>query len=162
MTQLFEGHLQYPQPEQLTKWTSGCVSKNNPHFTPRKINSLNLKMMVWFRGFPDFQWCILRFHVNLSGVVTYNVARVRKHFKVSFPGCFNKKRVSFGIKKHSFARQIWGYLILLMVQKSVDHQLRLVVYPFVYQGFSTIPSGDRRISEPSTVSFTLGPRDGSW
>jgi len=64
-------------------------------------------MMVWFRGFPDFQWCILRFHVNLSGVVTYNVARVRKHFfKVSFPGCFNKKRVSFGIKKHSFARQI--------------------------------------------------------
>ena len=27
--------------------------------------------------------------------------------------------------------------ILLMVQKSVDHQLRLVVYPIIYDGFYT-------------------------
>ena len=32
-------------------------------------------------------------------------------------------------------------LLLLMVQKSGDHQLRLVVYPIIYDGFSTIPGG---------------------
>ena len=41
--------------------------------------------------------------------------------------------------------------ILLMVQKSGDHQLRLVVYPIIYKVLY-IPSGERRISEPSTVS----------
>ena len=37
------------------------------------------------------------------------------------------------------------------------HQLRLVVYPHYLQGFSTITGGDRRISEPSTVTASLGP-----
>ena len=31
----------------------------------------------------------------------------------------------------------------------------LVVLPIIYKGFSTIPGGDRRISEPSTVSSTF-------
>ena len=37
-----------------------------------------------------------------------------------------------------------------MVQKSGDHQLRLVVYNMIYKVLY-IPGGDRRISEPSTV-----------
>ncbi len=37
-----------------------------------------------------------------------------------------------------------------MMEKSGDHQLRLVVYPIIYR-VSYIPGGDRRISEPSTV-----------
>ena len=45
------------------------------------------------------------------------------------------------------------YALLLMVQKSGDHQLRLVVVSHSLQGFSTIPGGYfRRISEASTVS----------
>ena len=39
-----------------------------------------------------------------------------------------------------------------MVQKSGVHQLRLVVYPIIYMVLY-IPGGDRRISEPSTVSI---------
>ena len=38
-----------------------------------------------------------------------------------------------------------------MVQKSGVHQLRLVVYSIIYNGFSTIPRAERRISEPSTL-----------
>ena len=41
----------------------------------------------------------------------------------------------------SFSPGPCGWSILLMVQKSGDHQLRLVVYPIIYQGFSTIPGG---------------------
>ena len=37
-------------------------------YTPRKIDSLNLKMMVWKMIFL-FQGCILRFHVNLPGCI---------------------------------------------------------------------------------------------
>ena len=37
-----------------------------------------------------------------------------------------------------------------MVQKSGEHQLRLVIYPIIYKVLY-IPGGDRRISEPSTV-----------
>ena len=43
-------------------------------------------------------------------------------------------------------------MILLMVQKSWDQQLRLVVYPMIYKvSAPSQPGGDRRISEPSTV-----------
>ena len=42
---------------------------------------------------------------------------------------------------------------LLMVQKSCDHQLMLVVYPIIYDVFFYMPGGDGRISEPSTVSM---------
>ena len=39
-----------------------------------------------------------------------------------------------------------------MVQKSGDHQLRLLVYlPLFTTGLNNIPGGDRGISEPSTV-----------
>ena len=41
-----------------------------------------------------------------------------------------------------------------MVQKSGDHQLRLLVYPPLFTsttGLNNIPGGDRRISEQSTV-----------
>ena len=31
------------------------------------------------------------------------------------------------------------------------NQLRLVVYPIIYDGFLSIPGGDRQISEPSAV-----------
>ena len=41
---------------------------------------------------------------------------------------------------------------LLMVQKSCDHQLMLVVHPIIYDVFY-IPGGDGRIYEPSTVSM---------
>ena len=44
----------------LRRTVSNCFS------TPQKINSLNLKMMVW-KMFLLFQGCILRFHVNLPG-----------------------------------------------------------------------------------------------
>ena len=37
------------------------------------------------------------------------------------------------------------FIILLMLQKSGDHQVRLVVYPMIYM-VSYIPGGDRWIS----------------
>ena len=43
-------------------------------------------------------------------------------------------------------------LLLLMVQKSGVHQLRLVVYPIIYKVWY-IPGGDCQISEPSTVTL---------
>ena len=45
--------------------------------------------------------------------------------------------------------------ILLMVQKSGCHQLRLVVYPHYLRVFFNLPGGDRRISEPSTVAGAI-------
>ena len=45
--------------------------------------------------------------------------------------------------------------ILLMVQKSCCHQLRLVVYPHYLRVFFYLPGGDRRISEPSTVAGAI-------
>ena len=45
----------------------------------------------------------------------------------------------------------WSYCILLMVQKSGVHQLRLVVYPIMYDGFCTSNRWLFGISEPSTV-----------
>ena len=45
----------------------------------------------------------------------------------------------------------WSYCILLMVQKSGVHQLRLVVYPIIYDGFCTSNRWLFGISEPSTV-----------
>ena len=42
-------------------------------------------------------------------------------------------------------------VILLMVRKSGDHQLRLVVYPIIYRVFSTSQVVGNGISEPSTV-----------
>ena len=45
--------------------------------------------------------------------------------------------------------------ILLLVQKSGDHQLRLVVYPIIYRVRHTFQVGFRRISEPSTVASLL-------
>ena len=36
---------------------------------------------------------------------------------------------------------VWMYSLLLMVQKSCNHQSRLVVYPIFCKGFSTIPDG---------------------
>ncbi len=43
---------------------------------------------------------------------------------------------------------------LMLVQKSGEHQVRLVVYPSIYKVLY-IPGGDRRISEPSTVVKAL-------
>ena len=48
-------------------------------------------------------------------------------------------------------------MILLMAENPAN-QLKLVFYPMILQGFSTIPGGDRRISEPSTVGKLANPK----
>ena len=55
-------------------------------YTPRKINSLNLKMIVW-KMVLLFLGCILRFHVNFRGVYTWvlHLIYIWYHFTVS---CF--------------------------------------------------------------------------
>ena len=47
---------------------------------------------------------------------------------------------------------LWNILWIIPTMEEILHQLRLVVYPIVYKVFF-ISGGDRRISEPSTVSF---------
>ena len=53
-----------------------------------------------------------------------------------------------------------GQVLLLM--EEILHQLRLVVYPIIYiyctEFFFYIPGGDRRVSEPSTVSVLFHQR----
>ena len=50
-------------------------------------------------------------------------------------------------------------IILLMVQKSGDHQLRLVVYPIIYRVLAPSQVVGLGISEPSTVSQYQGQCD---
>ena len=45
--------------------------------------------------------------------------------------------------------------LLLMVQKSGNHQLRLVVYPIIYRVLAPAQVVGLGISEPSTVCFTI-------
>ncbi len=51
--------------------------------------------------------------------------------------------------------------ILIRLIAEILHQLRLVGYPIIYNRVLYIPGGDRRISEPPTVSshrLVMGPR----
>ena len=60
-------------------------------------------------------------------------------------GEFQQQRLSQRCEETHEAGRSWKILqlelILLMVQKSGDHQLRLVVYPIISKGFKEIPGG---------------------
>ena len=62
----------------------GLSGEKDAIISPWKIDSLNLKMMVWKMIFL-FQGCMLRFHVNLPGCIYIEAAFVVT--QKSFCGC---------------------------------------------------------------------------
>ena len=97
----------------------------------------------WEDNFPGwwFQpiWKILVKLGSSSPIFGVNIKNIWSHHPVpeGTPECPKSKK---NIKSSFFQPEVSSF-ILLMVQKSGFHQLRLVVYPIIYKGFSTIPSG---------------------
>ena len=94
----------------LVSFSSICVLINSQIqiFTPRKINSLNLKMMVWKMIFL-FQRRILRFHVNLPGCNCTTTAQIpgNSAFSAPFLGCWVSENVTLS-KGLNLVKSNWG------------------------------------------------------